>query len=269
MKSHVFGLFLGFGIIYYAFTNTGNDRMAYVDIMSIIIVFGGSFSVSIMTNGFLSTMKICSLFFKVFSTHKYNNVTITKELVDLSLKHHYGELNVNEIPANSQHPFVMDGLKLLHNKFDQDKLRNILTNMLIHRQEHHEKVIDKIEVLAKYPPAFGMMGTIIGLVAVLKQINTPDNMGNIGPSMAVALVTTLYGIFLSNYVLQPIADNLHARSHKDVKIRQLIAEGIILMSEGHDPVYIREALLSFLTPEERSKFGNLKLQSVGTEELAA
>ena len=114
-----------------------------------------------------------------------------------------------------------------------------------------------------------MMGTIIGLVAVLKQINSPDNMSSIGPSMAVALVTTLYGILLSNYVLQPIADNLLGRSQNDIKIRLLIAEGIILMSEGHDPVYIREALLSFLSPQERKMFTQLQSVSSSQERVAA
>lgn len=269
MKSHVIGLFLGIFIVYYAASNTGNDKMAYVDFMSVIIVFGGSLSVSIMTNGFMNTVKICSLFFKVFSTHEYDNIKITKELVEISRKHHYGELALGQMTEEKHHPFVMDGIRLLHNKFDEQKLRNIMSNMMLQRQEHHDKMIEKVEVLAKYPPAFGMMGTIIGLVAVLKQINSPDNMGSIGPSMAVALVTTLYGILLSNYVLQPIADNLQSRGYHDIKIRQLIAEGIILMSEGHDPVYIREALLSYLTPEERKKFSTLHSATTAHEELAA
>ena len=269
MRSHVLGLFLGIFIVYYAATNTGNDRLAYVDLMSLIIVFGGSLSVSIMTNGLVQTLKICSLFFKVFSTDKYDNIRITKELVELSKKHHFGSLNLNQLSPQSYHPFVLDGLKLMHNKFDHEKLRTIMTNMMLQRQESYGNVVEKIEVLAKYPPAFGMMGTIIGLVAVLKEINSPDSMAKIGPAMAVALITTLYGVLLSNYVLQPIADNLHGRNTSDIKIRQLIAEGIILMSEQQDPVYIREVLLSFLTPEERTKFSRIPASDPLQEELAA
>ena len=269
MKSHVLGLFLGFFIVYYAATNTGNDRLAYVDLMSIIIVFGGSLSVSIMTNGLVQTLKICKLFFQVFSTDKYDNLKITRELVELSKKHHFGNLNLNQLDPQSHHPFVLDGLKLMHNKFDQEKLRTIMTNMMVQRAETYGSVVEKIEVLAKYPPAFGMMGTIIGLVAVLKEINTPDSMSKIGPAMAVALITTLYGVLLSNYVLQPIADNLHGRNQSDIKVRQLIAEGIILMSENQDPVYIREVLLSYLTPDERSKFTQIREAFPPQEELAA
>lgn len=255
MKSHLVGLFSGLFIIYYALTNTGKDSKAYFDLMSVIIVMGGSLSVSLMTNGLRETLKICSLFFKVFATDKYDNVMITKEIVSLSKKQYFGTLNYNNIPEGTYHPFIMDGIRLLHNKFDKDKLKNIMVNQLRQRADHQEKMVERIEILAKYPPAFGMMGTIIGLVAVLKQINSPDNMSSIGPSMAVALVTTLYGILISNYILHPIADNLLSRNNVDLKIRQLVAEGIILISENNDPVYVREALFSFLTPEERTDFG--------------
>jgi chemotaxis protein MotA len=269
MKSHVIGLFLGFAIVYYAMIHTGNDRMAYMDIMSVIIVFGGSLSVSIMTNGFLNTLRFCGLFFKVFATHKYDNLSITKDLVKIAKKKHFGELHFTDLTEDQYHPFIIDGLRLLHNKFDSQKIKLIMTNMMIQRQENHEKTIEKIEILAKYPPAFGMMGTIIGLVAVLKQIDSPDNMTTIGPSMAVALITTLYGIFLSNYILQPIADNLLTRSQTDIKVRQLIAEGLILLSEDHDPVYIREALLSFLSPDERKQFNRSQSLASTSEEVAA
>ena len=269
MRSHVLGLFLGIFIVSYAMMNTGNDRKTYFDLLSIIIVLGGTLSVSIMTHGFMNTLKICGLFFKVFTAQKYNSVGITRELVDISKKHYYGQLKPQDISDN-HHPFILDGVKLLQNKFDAEKMQTLMGSMVLERQEGHEKMVEKIEIIAKYPPAFGMMGTIIGLVAVLKQINSPDNMSTIGPSMALALVTTLYGILLSNYVLQPIADNLHIRSHRDIKIRQLIAEGIILMSQGHDPIYIREVLLSHLTPFERKHFlKDSNLSPMANEELAA
>ena len=269
MKSHVIGLFLGLMIIYYAVMNTGNDSKAYFDVTSILIVLGGSISVSLITNGFKESLKICALFFKVFSTERYSNMTITKELVTLANNQYFGNINFNNIDKADYHPFVMDGIRLLHNKFDQDKIRNIMVNQVRQRAGNHAKMIERIETLAKYPPAFGMMGTIIGLVAVLKQINSPDSVSSIGPSMAVALVTTLYGILISNYILLPIADNLIARSDLDIKIRQLVAEAIILMSEKNDPIYIREFLLSFMTPDERKQFISENEMIVMTQEIAA
>lgn len=269
MKSHVTGVFLGIFIIYWAITHTGDNSRTYLDSMSLMIVVGGSLSVAIMTNGLLNTFKMFSIIYKAFTSQKYNSVSATKELVEVSKKYHFGTLHMGQLNENKYHPFIIDGIKLIHNKFDSDKLRTIMTNLMVQRQEQNDKMTEKIELLAKYPPAFGMMGTIIGLVAVLKDINTPTQMSNIGPSMGIALLTTLYGILLSNYILQPLADNLQSRNYEDIKVRQIIAEGTILISEGHDPVYVREVLLSFLTPEDRLSFTKLSVSQETNEELAA
>jgi chemotaxis protein MotA len=87
--------------------------------------------------------------------------------------------------------------------------------------------------------------------------------------MAVALLTTLYGILLSNYVLQPMSDNLYKRGIHDTKIRQIIGEGIVLIAQGNDPIYIREVLLSFLSPTERKQFYKLGNEASQFEVKAA
>jgi chemotaxis protein MotA len=253
MRSNIVGLVLGIVIIGLSVTQTSQNHLEYFDILSLLIVVGGTFSVSIMTNGFIGTVKPCLLFFRVVTSNKYNNVEVTRELLEISTKYHFGNLEIETIPPNTYHPFIMDGLKLLHNKFEQEKIRAIMTNMMSQRSEYNEKMVERIELISKYPPAFGMAGTIIGLVAVLKRINSPDSMSSIGPSMAVALLTTLYGILLSSYFFQPVADNLRGRGLKDIKVHQIITDGMTLICEGHDPVYVREALLSFLTQEERKK----------------
>ncbi len=126
--------------------------------------------------------------------------------------------------------------------------------MLNERTAYYEESIDQLEVLGKYPPAFGMMGTIIGLIAVLKQLGADNGIETVGPNMAVALITTLYGIFIANYIIHPISDNLHSRSQKDLKVRRIIAEGILLLNKKEDPIYVREVLLGYLLPAERAKF---------------
>ncbi len=269
MKSHVLGLFLSIAIIFYAFTNTGEDNYAYYDFMSLLIVFGGSFGVSIMTMGIKESFKLSLLFFKLFENQKHTNVKIIKEVVELARRQHSGTLSLGSLSDKDYHPFLVEGLRFIHNKFDDQKIRKLMVNMAYQRQVAHEGTVEQIETLAKYPPAFGMMGTIIGLIAVMKQINTAEGVSSIGPSMALALVTTLYGILLSNYVLLPIADNLYSRSQREAFSRQLISEGVILMSQGHDPVYIREALLSYLQPDEKLEFLAAQGLTMASEDMAA
>ena len=126
--------------------------------------------------------------------------------------------------------------------------------MLRERIEYYDQSTEQLEVLAKYPPAFGMMGTIIGLIAVMKHMSAEQGIDHVGPSMAVALITTLYGIFIANYIIHPISDNLNSRSQKDIKVRRIIAEGILLLNKKEDPVYVREVLLGYLLPHERLVF---------------
>lgn len=271
MRSQVVGMILAMGIVYFAIAQTADASVQYFNLLSVIIVFGGSLSVAIITYGLKNSFSIFMLFFKAFSTGEYNNVRAVEELVDIAKRIHFGEATADEIAKEGVHPFVADGLGLIYNKFDQGKLRKILLTMLKERQRYHDRTIEQLDILAKYPPAFGMMGTIIGLVAVLNQINDPDNIAQIGPSMAVALITTLYGIFLANYVIQPISDNLLARSQSDIKIRQIIAEGILLISDNEDPIFVREVLLGHLMPEDRMKYKKSNTQSGPSfnEEIAA
>ena len=126
--------------------------------------------------------------------------------------------------------------------------------MLQKRGQHHDQQVESLQIMAKYPPAFGMIGTVIGLIDVLNQMNSADNMTSIGPSMAVALITTLYGIFLANYIIQPIGDKFLARGQHDMKIREIIAEGLLMISKNENPVYVREMLIGHLMPNERIEY---------------
>ncbi len=267
--SHVIGLFAGIFIVFFSATQVGESSRAFVDLLSLLIVIGGSISVSIMTNGLRDTLRIFGLFFKVFSTHSYDSLVITEQLVGIAQKRFSGTLDLRNTAGSGYHPFVNDGLRLIHNKFDAEKFQTLMGNMLAQRKAQHDKVVEKIESLAKYPPAFGMMGTIIGLVAVLKKVNSADGIESIGPSMAVALITTLYGILLSNYVLQPIADNLQSRNDRDLQVRQLIVEGMVLICQDHDPVFVREALLSLLSPDDRGRYQSRSQQAYSSEKVAA
>lgn len=268
MRSQVVGLFIGIAVVFYAFTNTSGDSKAYYDFMSLIIVIGGSIAIAIMTSGFKKSLQYLSLFFKIFKSQKYDELKIVNEIVDLAKTSHYEGIK-NNIDLDKFHPFTQDGIKLLQNKFDLEKVDSILFTMLTQRKEVQNQIVDKIESLAKYPPALGMMGTIIGLVAVLKSLNSADSVSEIGPSMAVALITTLYGILLSNYILLPIADNIRNRNEQDAKVRNLIAEGLVLIAQKNDPIYIREAMLAHLSPSQRDIYFKTQNIEVIDQKVAA
>lgn len=257
--SSILGLVLGVAIVYYAIINTGNSSAVYMNFVSLVIVFGGSFSVALMTYGVKKTGHLFSLFFRVFKTSSYSEIKIVEELLMVSKGLYQGDKSIEQLSKDQLHPFLKDGLYLIHNKFEKAKLKKILVTMLSERESSFDNINEQIVTFAKYPPAFGMMGTIIGLVSVLNQISDANDMSNIGPSMAVALITTLYGIFLSNYIIQPIGDNYTAKNNHDIKVRKIIIEGVLLINESEDPVYVREILLSYLMPAERNKYKKNKV----------
>ncbi len=269
MRSSVLGLIAGVFIVCYAVLQTSDNVHSYLNFLSLLIVFGGTISAAIITHGLSKLYDIFLMFFKAFQTSKYNTVSIINEIVEISKRLHEGE-SIESLQELNTHPYIKDGLRLIYNKFSDEKIINISQTMLNERANYYEESIDQLEVLAKYPPAFGMMGTIIGLIAVLKQMGLDKGIETVGPNMAVALITTLYGIFIANYIIHPISDNLYSRSQKDLKVRRIIAEGILLINKNEDPVYVREVLLGYLLPNERAVFDKKNgLKSKKAEKMVA
>lgn len=267
MKSSILGLLAGISIVWFAIDQTSDDAAQYFNFLSILIVFGGTISAAIITHGLKKNFDILKMFFKAFQSSKYDEVGIIKELVSISERLFRGE-DVEAIKDEDIHPYVKDGLRLIHNKFSDEKIKKISTTMLNERMRHYQQLSDQLTVLAKYPPAFGMMGTIIGLIAVMKQMGGDNSIDQVGPSMAVALITTLYGIFISNYIINPISDNLSARSAKDIKVRRIIWEGIFLLNKAENPVFVREVLAGYLLPAQRQELEG-EMKTFNTQRMAA
>ncbi len=107
--------------------------------------------------------------------------------------------------------------------------------------------------LSKFPPAFGLMGTTLGMIALLQGLGEDGAADKIGPSMAIALITTLYGLAVSNFILIPIAENLAKQAQEDLTMRLMIVEGIMLIQEGEPTKYIEESIKSYLLPSETKR----------------
>ncbi len=252
MRSSVLGLFAGLLIVVYSVIHTNDEVFTFLNGISILIVFGGTISAAIITHGVGQIKDIFFMFFKAFKTSKYDEVRTIKEAIEISKKVSQG-YSAHDLANGDYHPYVKDGLRLIENQFSKERIISISKRMLQERANHYKTSIDQLDVLGKYPPAFGMMGTIIGLIAVMKKMGVDTGIENVGPNMAVALITTLYGIFLANYVIHPISDNLAARSEKDLKIRRIIAEAIVLIQQKEDPIYVREMLVAYLLPAQRAE----------------
>ena len=233
------------------------------DISSVLIVVGGTLSVVIACYPklALSIPKhfMIMLHSKTFDPHQY--VDELMELAQIARKN--GLLALEEKANEQKDPFFKQAIMLIVDANDPERVRGILTNEIEQASARHHEVIAMYERGSNAAPAFGMIGTLIGLINMLKELDGAD-MTSLGPNMAVALITTFYGSLLAHVVFNPIASNLTARDEEEILCREIILEGIMAIQSGENPKFLRERLMTFLNQklseenEEGGKKGKAK-----------
>lgn len=257
----IVGIILGFVLIIFGIifdqdnmTIVTSNLGSFIDIPSIIITIGGTFSCLItMSQGFgdfVSKLKSIVLAFKVKS---YNSSETIKQIIELSnVARKEGLLSLEEVANNIEDDFIKKGIMLIVDGTDPELVTSILDTELESINDRHKKVITFWENMAAMGPAWGMIGTLIGLVNMLGALDDPSS---IGPSMAVALITTLYGSLMANWIATPIATKLKASSEQEDMSKQIIVEGLLSIQAGENPRVIEEKLKSFLAPKDRTSVG--------------
>ena len=147
--------------------------------------------------------------------------------------------------------FLQKGVLLIVDGTDPELVRSIMETELSCIEGRHNEVIGFWDKLSAMGPAWGMIGTLIGLINMLKDLNDPST---IGPNMAVALVTTFYGALLANWVCIPVVNKLKANNSIEIMIKEVIVEGLLSIQAGENPRVIEEKLKSFLNPVSRLEF---------------
>ena len=147
-----------------------------------------------------------------------------------------------------QDPFLKKAVSYLVDGIEPAVMTKIFEAELESMEERHRLGAEIFTTMGNFAPAMGMLGTLIGLVQMLMQMNDPSS---IGPAMAVALVTTFYGVILSNLVFLPLAGKLRTRSAREMTIKRLIVSGVFAIQEGENPRLVEQILHSFVAPDER------------------
>jgi len=144
-------------------------------------------------------------------------------------------------------PFIKKGILLAIDGIDPDIIIDIMTAEISVMEERHRKGRSILEKAGEYAPSWGMIGTLIGLILMLNDLNDPDS---IGPSMAVAIITTLYGSLLANLFFLPLAAKLADKTEREVFVKQVIVEGIIGVQSGQNPKLLTEKLSAFISQSD-------------------
>lgn len=222
------------------------------DVPSVIITLGGTACSVIASNtvaDFVNGLKSASL---VFKGQNFNITGMIKKIIDLSnVARKEGLLALEEATEEIEDPFMKKGILLIVDGTDPELIKAIMETELNCLEDRHAKVITFWEQMAAMGPAWGMIGTLIGLVNMLKMLDDPSA---IGPNMAVALLTTLYGSLLANWLSTPIATKLKVNNEQEVMLKSIVIEGLLSIQAGENPRVIEEKLKSFLAPSQRDSW---------------
>ena len=223
----------------------------FLDYKSALITFGGAFSCVLMSyslQDYIAGLKSISLIFKV---PQINTPDVIRKIIDLSnVARKEGLLSLEEASAELDDPFLRKGVLLIVDGTDPELVRAIMDTELTSVDNRHRKKIAFWEDLGAMGPAWGMIGTLIGLINMLQQMNDPSS---IGPSMAIALITTLYGSLLANWICAPVATKLKGNNEEEMVVKEIMIEGLLSIQAGENPRVIEEKLKSFLTPAQKAE----------------
>ena len=252
------GITFGFAMIILGIAaNSGFSAVkTFLDVASLLIVLGGV-TASLLTSYKKEEIR---MFTRVFRESFYKNDQRLPELIQLFVKlseraRREGILALENELEEVEDPFIKKGILLAVDGLEPEMINDILTAEVVALEERHEKGRSILEKAADYSPAWGMVGTLIGLILMLGSLDDPSSLG---PSMAVALITTMYGVVLANLVFSPMANKLANKTDEEVFIKQIIIEGVIGVQSGQNPRILEEKLSAFLSEDDKIRIRELE-----------
>lgn len=257
------GILLGVAMFVFGVISGGTgpeSLMNFWDAPSVLITIGGSLAGVIASHTMPDFINGLKSFMLVFKSPKANVEEVITHIIELSnIARKEGLLALEEAANGIEDEFLKKGIMLVVDGTDPELVRGILETDLTCIEQRHKKTIGFWEKWAALGPAWGMIGTLIGLINMLKFLDDPST---IGPSMAVALVTTLYGSLIANWLCTPTAEKLKVNNDTEVMVKEVTVEGLLSIQAGENPRVIEEKLKSFLSPKMRESMSN---QSGGEE----
>ncbi|MDD6845869.1 MAG: motility protein A [Clostridia bacterium] len=235
-----------FGII----TSGGVSAMGnFIDPPSIVITIGGSLSSLLSSYTMPEVINNLKGLGVAFKDPKMDHGAVIRQIIDLSnVARKEGLLALEEVAGNLDDEFMKKGILLIVDGTEPELVRGILETELVNMDDRHKSMAGFYDTWATLGPAWGMIGTLVGLVNMLKKL---DDFNTIGPNMATALLTTLYGSLIANWFCTPLANKMKNINSKEYQMKEIVIEGLLSIQAGENPRVIEEKLKSFLSPAVR------------------
>jgi len=244
----IIGIVLSFGLVLSAIL-TGSSLIIFISVPSLLIVVGGTIGAGLVNYPMNYIIGVIGVIKNTFFSSLEAPSEVIERFKDYANRaRREGILSLEPLIKEIDDDYMRKGLQLTVDGLEPQTIQEILETEIAYLGERHSTGADVVAALGTLAPAMGMIGTVIGLVQMLQTMSDPSS---IGPAMAVALLTTLYGAIFANLVFNPMAGKLKARSKEELLLREMIMEGILSISKGENPRIIEEKLNSFLPPKDR------------------
>jgi chemotaxis protein MotA len=243
------GIFGGAAMVVMSVLTSGGQIMGIVDVPSMFMTIGGSYFAMFVAAPLKKCIGMLKVMGRAFKIPDFGEKNIVINMQALSEKaRREGILALEDGLDDLEDPFMKMGLRLVVDGTDGNIIRAIMENEMTQVENRHMEWIGLINAWAGFAPGFGMMGTVLGLIGML---NNLEDKSSLGPNMAVALITTLYGSMMANWLITPFSTKLAAHNAQEMRSKEMIIEGVLAIQAGENPRIMAQKLLTYLDPVSR------------------
>lgn len=242
----IIGLCLALGLI---LMGMGSFITAFVDFPSMLIVLGGTMGAIFIFFPLENLMGLGGVIRNVFFAKQQQISTLIATIIDFAGRaRREGILSLQNVGNEIEDPFFVKGIGLVVDGIEETVIEEIMGTEIDYLEDRHKKGADMLATMGAISPAMGMIGTLIGLVIMLQNL---QDTSAIGPAMAIALITTFYGALLANVIFIPFSGKLKQRSAQEMMMKKLTMEGVMAIAAGNNPRVVEQKLNSYLSPKLR------------------
>lgn len=248
------GVLLGALVVAFGVKDGVKNSLVFLDMHAAVIVLGGTLATALIIFPLKQFVNLIKVYFRtVLGLGHKETLNVINEIIMAAQAVDQGQ-EISTITPRVKNHFLKESLVLLEDSaFSEDELYEVLLKRVEVQNEKYHQEGHRYKVLGKFPPAFGLVGTTVGMIGLLQGIGSPEGFQQIGPSMSIALVATFYGLILTNIIIVPVGENLVQASEEDLLMRRIVVDGVRLIKEQKHPLVVSEYLKSYLTPEERNR----------------
>ncbi|MGE3975645.1 MAG: motility protein A [Bdellovibrionales bacterium] len=251
--SGIIGVISAAAVFVFVIIESASGREIFLNSHAIIIVMGGTMAATLLCFPIGTLVTLVKVFFqKIIGKHNVHHNEVIAEVVELARGYIEDPAYLQNNYEKIKNPFLKEAVELtVQSGISASEVDAILEMRALTHFKRYEGEAAIFKTISKFPPAFGLMGTTVGMIALLQGIGTPDSFKTIGSSMAVGLVATFYGIAIANLIFIPMGENLSKLNKEDEVMREVVIQGIKLLRLKSHPLVVEEYLKSFLLPKER------------------